>query len=145
MTDPRCDELLAVISVLTEHRQIIFDLERFEPIGSLADGLRLALHREGSISRADLDRLRRWSARWQSLSIDVRTFYRVGLRETEPNDGLRLTLERAIWRLVEPSTDNRADPDGLRRMLDRIHVQFFGVMPPTDLLPSSTSLPTVTP
>ena len=135
MNDERLGELAAVISVLSEHRAILHDLSGFEPVGSLAESIRGVIVGSEALSRSDLDRLRIWSARWTSLDASVRTFYRIGLRETEPNDGHRLTLERSIWRLVDPATDRWADDDWLRTSLNRIHTNLLGRPAGIDLLP----------
>jgi hypothetical protein len=132
----RLGELAAVVSILSEHREILFDLEGFEPVGSLSESIREVLAGSGSLSRADLDRLRRWSSRWSSLSVEVRTFYRVALREfDDPDSRERRAVERAIWRLVEPSTDGRAVDSDLVRTLDRLHSFLLGRSSGSDLLP----------
>lgn len=136
MTDSRLGELAAVISVLSEHRALLFDLEAFEPVGSLSESIREVVVGTGSLSRSELDRLRRWSVRWSALSGEVRTFYRVALREfDDPVSRERRAVERAIWRLVEPVNDRRAVDSDLVRTLDRLHVHLLGRSSGSDLLP----------
>lgn len=139
MNDLRLGELAAVIAILAQHREVLFDLEGFEPVGSLSESIRLVLAGTGSLSRSDLDRLRRWSARWSDLAFDVRRFYRSAIREFDVDSSERRAIDRAIWRLVEPSTDGRAVDTDLVRRLDRIHLHLFGRQPGFDLLPLPTS------
>lgn len=135
MSDRRLGDLAAVIAVLTEHRVILFDLEDFEPVGSLGESVREVMVGSGSLGEADLARLRRWSARWTKIDPAVRRFYRVALRETDLDSPDRRLVESSVWRIVDPATDRWSIDGSARDRLDRLHQRLFGSGSGFDLLP----------
>lgn len=135
MNDPRLHELAAVISVLTQHRVLLHDLDGFEPVGALAESIRSTLAGSGSLDRRELERIQVWSSRWLSICPEVRRFYRIAVREVGPDHVDRARLEHAVWLLIEPATDQWVPRVGIRRDLDRLFYYLIGFPPGTDLLP----------
>ena len=97
MTRARAGEVAVVISLLAAHREILFDLAEWEPVGSISESVRAALGGTAGLGRDEIERLTRWSGRWSQVDAGVRRFYRIALREIEIDDRFdRQGIERAI-------------------------------------------------
>ena len=136
MSDPRTGQIVATLGVMIQHRQILTDLLHWEPVGSIAEDLRMAMHGAGGVDKPTIDRLNEWSTRWARLHPRARRFYCHAVESLAPDSPDRSRVERAIWRIVN-NPDFAPDPQ-LNHQLQRLHRELVGIPCGFDLMPTET-------
>ncbi len=117
------DEITA--AVLSLELVPLGELARWLPVGGLLVTLAGALTGNDSISRDEIERLRRWCRNWTRLAPELREFYRD-----------RATLEdervnQALWFVLDGGTISRPAQGIVRRLFE----ETAGHRPVNDLFP----------
>ena len=133
MNDDRLRELVALSTLALEVRPLR-EMDSWEPVGTLLEGLYGAIQGHDGITSNDIVRLRSMTRIWVSLHPQVREFYSAATKTPPRYAPQERAVNRALWHVLGGHVRATLDPTTYA-LVRGVWYDRHGSHPPMELAP----------